>query len=287
MDVGRNSTPRRLREDLRRIRGDTERTATLVLTNQGTARFTWFHASWQSCIDLCPPPRPLDRCCLGVPGGASLEHEPAEVVVKAMREAERHDPERVKRRVVLVVDAETQLNLVEAGAAAYGVDVTVVLDINHLVEYVWRRRMYSMTRAAATVAGLSRRHAQPGRHVHGLPAGAGRRPPVVDAGHGLARALRGDPVRHGRAVRRDLGYGMAGPGGRGTGTPYAGLTPSGMGYWATRYGWRWEVGQQFNLGVEGSRHGSFGGFAQPVLGDAGDRLGGAQHSVQVDGGVSF
>ena len=73
-----------------------------------------------------------------------------------MREAERHDPERVKRRVVLVVDAETQLNLVEAGAAAYGVDVTVVLDINHLVEYVWRRRMYSMTRAAATVAGLSR-----------------------------------------------------------------------------------------------------------------------------------
>ena len=80
---------------------------------------------------------------------------------------------------------------------------------------------------------------------------------------------------------------MAGPGGRETGTPYAGLTPSGMGYWATRYGWRWEVGKQFNLGVEGSRHGSFGGFAQPVLGDAGDRLGGAQHSVQVDGGVSF
>ena len=42
MDVGtRSSTPRRLREDLRTTRGDTERTAaTLVLTNQGTARFT-------------------------------------------------------------------------------------------------------------------------------------------------------------------------------------------------------------------------------------------------------
>ena len=34
--------------------------------------------------------------------------------------------------------AETQLDLVEAGAAAYGVDVTVILDIIHVVEYVWK-----------------------------------------------------------------------------------------------------------------------------------------------------
>ena len=102
----------------------------------------------------------------------------------------------------------------------YGVDVTVVLDINHVVEYVWRRRMYSMTRAApswragharacgtllegkavrvaasmqraATVAGCSASTTFAGRHVHGLPAAAGRRPPGVDAGHGLARAPRG------------------------------------------------------------------------------------------------
>ena len=55
-----------------------------------------------------------------------------------MLEAERHDPERVKRWVVLVDGAETQLDLVEAGAAAYGVDVTMVLDIIHVVEYVWK-----------------------------------------------------------------------------------------------------------------------------------------------------
>ena len=69
---------------------------------------------------------------------ASLEHEPAEVVAEAMLEAERHDPERVKRWVVLVDGAETQLDLVEVGAAAYGVDVTVILDIIHVVEYVWK-----------------------------------------------------------------------------------------------------------------------------------------------------
>ena len=69
---------------------------------------------------------------------ASLEREPAEVIAEAMLEAERHDPERVKRWVVLVDGAETQFDLVEAGAAAYGVDVTVVLDIIHVVEYVWK-----------------------------------------------------------------------------------------------------------------------------------------------------
>ena len=67
-----------------------------------------------------------------------LEREPVEVIAEAMLEAERHDPEHVKRWVVLVDGAETQLDLVEAGAAAYGVDVTVILDIIHVVEYVWK-----------------------------------------------------------------------------------------------------------------------------------------------------
>ncbi|MCY4029879.1 MAG: ISKra4 family transposase [Acidobacteria bacterium] len=115
---------------------------------------------------------------------ASLEREPAEVTAEAMLEAERHDPERVKRWVVLVDGAETQLDLVEAGAAVYGVEVTVVLDIIHVVEYVWKAahvfhregspelacwawtrvrdilegkasRVAASMRRAATVAGLS------------------------------------------------------------------------------------------------------------------------------------
>ena len=69
---------------------------------------------------------------------ASLEREPWEVVAEATLEAERQDPEHAKRWVVLVDGAEPQLDLVEAGAAAYGVDVTVVLDIIHVVEYVWK-----------------------------------------------------------------------------------------------------------------------------------------------------
>ena len=57
-----------------------------------------------------------------------------------------------------------------------------------------------------------------------------------------------------------------------------------------RYGWRWEIGRRFNIGVEGARQGDVGGVpALDGLGGMGlDRLGGgATHSVQVRGGVSF
>ena len=116
---------------------------------------------------------------------ASLQREPWEVVAEATLETERHDPEHVKRWVVLVDGAETQLDLVEASAAAYGVDVTVILDIIHVVEYVWKAahvfhregspdaahwawtrvqsilegkasRVAAAMRRAATVAGLSK-----------------------------------------------------------------------------------------------------------------------------------
>ena len=69
---------------------------------------------------------------------ASLERDMEEVIAEAMPEAGRHDPERAKRWVVLVDGAERQLDLVETAADAYGVEVTVVLDIIHVVEYVWK-----------------------------------------------------------------------------------------------------------------------------------------------------
>ena len=89
------------------------------------------------------------------------------------------------------------------------------------------------------------------------------------------------------ALARDLKAG-AGPGGRGTGTPYAGLTQSAVGYQAMRYGWRWAVDQRFNVGVEGARQAGFGGTFDGSYGLAGlGRSGDASHSVQVRGGVTF
>ena len=63
-----------------------------------------------------------------------------------------------------------------------------------------------------------------------------------------------------------------------------------MGHRTMRYGWRWEVGRRFNIGVEGAQHGGVGGIAA-VDGLGGPALkgpdGGATHSLQVRGGVSF
>ena len=52
----------------------------------------------------------------------------------AMLEAEATTPSASS----IVDGAETQLDLVEAGAAEFGVEVTVILDIIHVVEYVWK-----------------------------------------------------------------------------------------------------------------------------------------------------
>ena len=97
------------------------------------------------------------------------------------------------------------------------------------------------------------------------------------------------PFDMGGQFAADVGYGMAGPGGRGTGTPYAGMTQSGMGYRAMRYGWRWRVDQRFNVGVEGARQDGLGRLLDGLgNGPSGfGRTGEAAHSVQVRGGVTF
>ena len=174
---------------------------------------------------------------------ASLEREPAEVIAEAMLEAERHDPERVKRWVVLVDGAETQLDLVEAGAAAYGVEVTVVLDIIHVVEYVWKaahvfhsegspeRACWAWTRVRDILEGKARRVAASMRRaatVAGFPDDA-RKPVDTCANYLLKYApylqLRplprgGLPHRHRRGRR-----GVPAPGPRPDGVDRRPLAP--------------------------------------------------------------
>ena len=69
---------------------------------------------------------------------ASIDKEPWEVIAEAALEAERQDPEHTTRWVALVDGAETQLALVEEITAMHDVEVTVVIDIIHVAEYVWK-----------------------------------------------------------------------------------------------------------------------------------------------------
>jgi hypothetical protein len=68
---------------------------------------------------------------------ASVERRPAEVIAMAFDEAESRDPKHERRWVVLVDGDDSQLALVRAAAAERGVEVTVVVDVIHLLERVW------------------------------------------------------------------------------------------------------------------------------------------------------
>ena len=78
----------------------------------------------------------------------------------------------------------------------------------------------------------------------------------------------------------DVGYGITGPGGRGSWTPYAGLTRSAAGHRTMRFSWRWKVGPRLNISLESARQGGFGTL--PSLDAVGDGMG----LDQLDGGAT-
>ena len=116
---------------------------------------------------------------------ASIEKESWEVILEALKDANHRDPEHHKTWVVLVDGAENQLDLIEEMVEAYEVEVTVVLDIIHVTEYIWKAahafhtagspelEYWAWTRVrrvlagkASTVAGAMRRAAT----IEGMPA---------------------------------------------------------------------------------------------------------------------
>jgi len=68
---------------------------------------------------------------------ASLEKEPEAVLEEAFREALRRDPQRQKNWVGLVDGNKTQLDLLNKLARQHQVQLTVVLDLMHVTEYLW------------------------------------------------------------------------------------------------------------------------------------------------------
>lgn len=69
---------------------------------------------------------------------ASLEKDQGEVVADAFHEAEGRDLEHERRWVVLVDGNAHQLRCVKAEARRIGVEPTLILDIIHVIEYLWK-----------------------------------------------------------------------------------------------------------------------------------------------------
>lgn len=77
-------------------------------------------------------PRPTDKRVW-----ASVEKSPRAVIREAFAEALRRDPSQQRRWVVLVDGEPKQLRAVKAEARKAGVQVTILLDIVHVLEYLW------------------------------------------------------------------------------------------------------------------------------------------------------
>ena len=69
---------------------------------------------------------------------ASVERPPEVVIAEAFAEAERRNPEHNKQWVALVDGNKTQLRLLKERAARSGVVMTIVLDLIHVLGYLWK-----------------------------------------------------------------------------------------------------------------------------------------------------
>ena len=69
---------------------------------------------------------------------ASVEKEAKVVIRDAFDDARRRDPEMKRRWVVLVDGNRDQLRLVKMAARKIGVTITVIVDLIHVLEYLWR-----------------------------------------------------------------------------------------------------------------------------------------------------
>jgi hypothetical protein len=77
-------------------------------------------------------PRPEDKRVW-----ASIEHPPETIIKQAFEEAARRAPKHRKQWVALVDGNKTQIKLLKARAAEQGHPVTIILDLIHVLEYLW------------------------------------------------------------------------------------------------------------------------------------------------------
>ncbi|MGH3185092.1 MAG: ISKra4 family transposase, partial [Streptosporangiaceae bacterium] len=68
---------------------------------------------------------------------ASVATDTRQVIKAAFDEAERRDPEHQRCWVALVDGAKHQIDVINAEARRRGIDVAIVVDVIHVMEYLW------------------------------------------------------------------------------------------------------------------------------------------------------
>jgi hypothetical protein len=86
---------------------------------------------------LGPGPRPPGPQAARKWLTASVAADAADVVAAAFAEADRRDPDRQRTWIVLADGNKDQIRWVQAKAAARGIQITIIIDLIHVLEYLW------------------------------------------------------------------------------------------------------------------------------------------------------
>ena len=89
-------------------------------------------------VRLVPQTRNVAPKPVGKMLWASLEKPMKEVIDTGFAEGKRRDPAQQAEWVVLVDGDLSQIDDIEQAARAFGVDVVIILDIIHALEYLWK-----------------------------------------------------------------------------------------------------------------------------------------------------
>ena len=78
-------------------------------------------------------PRPEDKRVW-----ASVEREPEQVISEIFQEGQARDPHHEKQWIALVDGNKKQLRVMKEQAKAFDVTLTIIIDIIHVIEYLWK-----------------------------------------------------------------------------------------------------------------------------------------------------
>ena len=91
---------------------------------------------------------------------ASIADTCADVISAAFDQAEARDPDHERDWVVLVDGAEAQIAQIQAEALVRGVDIHIVCDLIHVLEYLWKAAWCFHDKAGPDIEAFVARHAR-------------------------------------------------------------------------------------------------------------------------------
>jgi hypothetical protein len=123
----------------------------------------------------------------------------AETIAVLFDQAARRDPARARTWIALVDGANHQIDVITAEAAARDVEVTILIDFIHVIEYLWKAAWcFFPSRDPAAEDWVT---------AQGLDILHGRTPEVISR---IGAAAAADPPRpgseHAKIIRATLGY---------------------------------------------------------------------------------